>query len=49
MTDTEIFIDAISTKRFNGLNSSLDDVIQKIISQNPNIEIDDVLRTLSAA
>lgn len=48
MADTEIFVDGVATKRFNDLNKSLDDVRTEIISQNPNIEIDHVLRTLSA-
>ena len=34
MADTEIFVDGIATKRFNDLNSSLEDVRTEIISQN---------------
>lgn len=49
MADTEIFVDGIATKRFNDLNSSLEDVRAEIIGQNPDIDNDHTLRTLSAA
>ena len=49
MADTEIFVDGIATKRFNDLNSSLEDVKAEIIDQNPDANNDHTLRTLSAA
>lgn len=49
MADTEIFIDGIATKRFNDLNSSLEDVRAEIIGQNPDTDNDHILRTLSTA
>lgn len=49
MADTEIFVDGIATGRFNNLNNSLENVRAEIISQNPDIEEDVPLRTLSAS
>lgn len=49
MADTEIFIDGVATRRFNDLNTSLENVRTKIINQNPDIEEDVPLKTLSAA
>ena len=49
MADMEIFVDGVSTKRFNDLNSSLESVRAEIINQNPNVSNDHTLRTLSAA
>ena len=49
MADTEIFVDGVATKRFNDLNSSLEDVRTQIINQNPNVSNDHTLRTLSTA
>lgn len=48
MSDTEIFVDGIATKRFNDLNSSLEDVRTQIINQNPDVKEDISLKTLSA-
>jgi len=48
MADTEIFVDGIATKRFNDLNSSLEDVRTQIINQNPDVKEDISLKTLSA-
>jgi transcriptional regulator with XRE-family HTH domain len=49
MADTEIFVDGIATRRFNDLNTSLENVRTEIISQNPDIEEDVPLKTLLAA
>ena len=49
MADTEIFVDGVATKRFNDLNSSLEDVRTQIINQNPNVSNDHTLRILSTA
>lgn len=49
MADTEIFVDGIATRRFNDLNTSLENVRTEIISQNPDIEEDIPLKTLLAA
>lgn len=48
MSDTEIFVDGIATKRFNDLNFSLEDVRTQIINQNPDVKEDISLKTLSA-
>ena len=49
MADTEIFIDGIATRHFNDLNTSLENVRTKIISQSPNIAEYVPLEALSAA
>lgn len=49
MADAEIFVDGIATRRFNDLNTSLENVRTEIISQNPDIEEDVPLKTLLAA
>ncbi len=49
MADTEIFIDGIATKRFNDLNTSLEDIRTEIISKNPDVKEDIPLRTLSVS
>ena len=47
MADVEIFIDGIATRTFNDLNSSLEDLRQEILKQNPNVKEDIQLKTLS--
>ena len=47
MADTEIFIDSIATNRFNDLNSSLEAVRTDIINQNPDVEEDVPLNSIS--
>ena len=49
MADTEIFVDGIAARRFNDLNTSLENVRIEIINQNPDIEEDVPLKTLLAA
>lgn len=49
MADTEIFVYGVATRHFNDLNTSLENVRTKIISQNSDIEEDIPLKTLLAA